>query len=94
MTYPTSEQLETITKQKEIETMNRFSEIACDIENQYNSDFDWDSSKTSPPVRYIEHRLLELCEILDARLTALEAAAMVDDSRNVNARLRKALLDY
>lgn len=52
--------------------MTRFSEIARDIESQYDPDFDLDASKTAPPVRYIEYRLLELCKMLDARLTALE----------------------
>ena len=44
--------------------MKRFSEIAHDIESQYDPDFDLDVSKTAPPMRYIEHRLLELCETL------------------------------
>ena len=48
--------------------MTRFSEIAHDIESQYNPDFDL--NPTAPPVNYI---VLELCETLDARLTALEA---------------------
>lgn len=52
--------------------MTRFSEIARDIESQYDPDFDIDNSKTAPPVRYIEYRLLELCETLNERLTALE----------------------
>ena len=54
--------------------MTRFSEIAHDIESQYDPDYDLDASKTAPPVSYVEYRLLELCEDLDARLTALEAA--------------------
>lgn len=53
--------------------MTRFSEIAHDIESQFDPDYDIDPDSGAPPVRYIEHRLLELCETLDARLTALEA---------------------
>ena len=59
--------------------MTRFSEIAHDIESQYDPDYDLDASKTAPPVRYIEYRLLELCETLDARLTALEAKPQAPD---------------
>lgn len=59
--------------------MTRFSEIAHDIESQYDPNHDLDTSKTAPPVRYIEYRLLELCEDLDARLTALEAKPQEPD---------------
>ena len=51
--------------------MTRFSQIAHSIAKLYDPDFNFDPG--SPPVRYIEHRLLELAETLDARLTALEA---------------------
>ena len=59
--------------------MTRFSEIAHDIESQFDPDYDIDPDSGAPPVRYIEHRLLELCETLDARLTALEAKPQAPD---------------
>ena len=61
--------------------MTRFSEIAHDIESQYNPDFDL--NPTAPPVNYIEHRLLELCETLDARLAIAPGAAMQISPRSM-----------
>lgn len=61
--------------------MSRFSEIARDIESQFDPDYDIDPDSGAPSVRYIEHRLLELCETLDERLTALEGIAPTTDAK-------------
>ena len=73
--------------------MTRFSEIARDIESQYDPDFDLDASKTAPPVRYIEYRLLELCETLNERLTALEAEPQAPEQLDMMVEWQASLID-